>query len=208
MKFSDRLKGSLTQTLIKTLLQDSKYRIVPLGVEEVIREVAVLDKKDYKALKLPVAFKTLPDFFITNTKSSQSWLVEVKFRKEWSAATVKSLKGGLTLQTVTWHPLYLVVFLGKPGKNDGKLPSDSIGVVKLNINEKDRLNSSSPQEAELHIENADGTIEKRWNEVVWTDFKRVQDVFPGVSDKEKYKQGTLVQITSLLQPLARLSVFE
>ena len=37
MKFENRLKGNVTQTLISSLLEDAGYRIVPLGVEEVAR---------------------------------------------------------------------------------------------------------------------------------------------------------------------------
>ena len=45
MQYINRLKGAVTQTLLKSLLEDAGYRIVPLGIEEVIREVKVLTPK-------------------------------------------------------------------------------------------------------------------------------------------------------------------
>jgi len=47
MDFENRLKRELSQGAFKCLLEDCGYRVVPLGIEAVIREIASLDKEAY-----------------------------------------------------------------------------------------------------------------------------------------------------------------
>ena len=52
MHFDRRIKGAITESLVKTLLEDSDYRVIPLGIEEVVREVISLDEDEYRSLEL------------------------------------------------------------------------------------------------------------------------------------------------------------
>lgn len=72
MEYSNRLKGSVTQALLKSLLADAGYRVVPLGIEEAIREVTSLDKERYSALELPSVLRKMPDFFIADRELQNS----------------------------------------------------------------------------------------------------------------------------------------
>ena len=51
MSFDTRLKGKITQGLFQTLLEDVKYRVVSLGIEEVIREVQTLQSEEYLMIR-------------------------------------------------------------------------------------------------------------------------------------------------------------
>jgi hypothetical protein len=104
MNFSNRLKGHITQALLKALLEDSCYHIVPLGIEEVIRKLSVLDEEKYKELKLPRILRKLPDFFVSDEPFTKSWLVEVKYRKSWDEFTKSALRGEIYNQVKDWGP--------------------------------------------------------------------------------------------------------
>src|SRR6266542_3865028 len=112
MNYTNRLKASVTLVLLKTLLEDAGYRIVPLGIEAVLREVASLPKEDYLKLGLPIQLRKLPDFFVANHAIDKSWLVEVKYRKRWNEEVQESLEVEIKEQVKTWHPLFLMIFVG------------------------------------------------------------------------------------------------
>ena len=96
MEYRNRLKGALTQALLKSLLADAGYRIVPLGVEEIIREVTVLDREKYLKLGLPTILREIPDFFVADASMDSYWLVEVKYRRAWNEQTRGFLQHGLS----------------------------------------------------------------------------------------------------------------
>lgn len=197
MLFSNRLKGSITQALVRALLQDGGYRIVPLGIEEVVREVTVLPQEDYLSLGLPMVMRSMPDFFVTQEDVKSCWLVEVKYRKAWDDATRKNLGDQLKSQVQAWGPLHLTVFLGTPGKADASLPSSWFGILKLSVIEDT-----------LWALQRDGSKYMKWGDLVWKNFYRVQDFFPTLCGKPQYEQQTLQQVRSVLPQLAELNVFE
>lgn len=104
MKYSNRLKGSITQALVRSLLIDAGITIVPLGIEEVIRELSDMPQKQYNALNLPYPLKTLPDFFAINVDRLESWLLEVKFRRTWNSDVQDELYYTLYEQVKSWSP--------------------------------------------------------------------------------------------------------
>ena len=95
----------MTQTLVKALLEDAGYRTIPLGVEEVIREVSVLSPIDYSGLELPTVFRKMPDFFVADEDISKAWLVEVKYRKVWDDEVRRKLGEQIFEQVKVWKPL-------------------------------------------------------------------------------------------------------
>ena len=110
MEFRNRLKGNVAQTLFETLLGDVNYRIVPLGIEEIIREVRNLDSKAYINLGLSQTLRKLPDFFVALPDFQKTYLVEVKYRKNWSDSVRDRLGKEIREQVNQWQPLTLVVF--------------------------------------------------------------------------------------------------
>jgi hypothetical protein len=184
---TNRMKGSVTETLVKSLLEDAGYRIVPLGIQEVIRELAVLKQTHYKKLGLPEALRKLPDYFVADQDFQETWLLEVKYRKQWSSKTRESLERQIAEQVKLWQPLYLMVLLGKSTKPNIDSPVYSIGVAKL-IWKDDEIACVGRQ----------GAI-KSWSEVNWEDFQSFQGVFKKVRDR--WKDRTLMEVLRVLRSL-------
>lgn len=53
MLFSNTIKGQVSQTLIKTLLERAGYRVTRFGIEELFQEVIYMDAEQYAKLGLP-----------------------------------------------------------------------------------------------------------------------------------------------------------
>lgn len=196
MDFENRLKGTVTQTLVKALLEDAGYRTIPLGVEEVIREVSVLSADEYRDLELPTVLRKMPGFFVAEPNLSNAWLVEVKYRKEWNDEARRRLGNQIREQVEAWQPLFLTVFLGnsiRPGNNN---PVHSIGVIKLTY-ERGRIVCIMPDKEETR---------KYWSNVTWDDFSRFQDVFREVTSQ--WKSQTIMQALGTLRSLRGVDLFE
>jgi hypothetical protein len=195
MDFRNRLKGSVTQTLVKALLEDAGYRTIPLGVEEVIREVSVLSHPAYSNLELPEVLRKMPDFFVADEGISKAWLVEVKYRKVWNNHVRQKLGEQIFEQVKLWNPLFLTVFLGNSVRPGNDKPVHSIGVIKLTC-KCGRMVFITPDE-ETH---------KDWSEVEWSDFLRFQDVFRNVGSK--WEEQTLMKVLVTLRSLKCVDLFE
>jgi len=203
MNFQNRVKGAITQTLMKSLLEDAGYRVIPLGVEEVVREVRALSLPEYTNLGLPKILKSLPDFLITDESYSASWLVEVKYRKEWNERVKEELRKEIQLQVQQWQPLLLTVFLGTSVKPDSDKPANSIGVIKL-ISDRDQLFCSWTTATGFNGKKEDRLTP--WPEITWGDFRRLQDEFQGLGSR--WKESTLSKSLNLLRGLRGLDFFE
>lgn len=140
--FARRMKGAVTQTLVKSLLEDAGYRVVPLGIEEVIRELSSIDQPQYLNLNLPQSLRSLPDFLVADTSITRTWLVEVKYRRRWDSAAIESLRAKLTEQALPWGPLFLLLFLGE---HSGGIdtPANRCGIFQIK-NEAGNLLYKSP----------------------------------------------------------------
>lgn len=195
MDFKNRLKGSLTQTLVKALLEDAGYRTIPLGVEEVIREVSVLSLRDYRGLELPQVLRKMPDYFVADDEISKAWLVEVKYRKVWNDEVRRKLGEQILEQVNVWKPLFLTVLLGNSVKPDNDSPVHSIGVIKLTY-----------ERGKIVCITSDDKKHKDWSKVTWSDFQRFQDVFSGVGSK--WKDQTIMKALCILRSLKGVDLFE
>jgi hypothetical protein len=189
MDFKKRIKGAVTQTLVKSLLEDAGYRVVPLGVEEMIREVISLDAERYKDLNLPKVLRYMPDFFVADTGLEASWLVEVKYRKTWNEAKA-SLGKQIFERAKHWSPLFLIIFLGTPANGGNESPRYSVGAMKL------------AYEDENLVCIVDDKTKKKWDEIDWEDFGRLQDVFKKVN--KQWEKQTITHCLPVLRSLKEL----
>jgi hypothetical protein len=128
--FSSKMKGAVTQTLVKSLLEDAGYRVTPLGIEEVVRELASVGQEQYLKLNLPQSLRSLPDFLVTDAAITKTWLVEVKYRRSWDAREIQALHAKLMEQASAWGPFVLLLFLGERA-GDIETPSSRCGVFEL-----------------------------------------------------------------------------
>ncbi|MGE4545983.1 MAG: hypothetical protein AB7D06_17985 [Pedobacter sp.] len=134
MEFSNIVKGQVTQTLVKTLFEESGYRVERLGIEELIRDVKKLDKESYKALSLPNSLRKIPDLFITDACMDNAWLVEVKYRRRLDKRNTQSLCKVLQNQYAFWPDTYVILINGD--SIDEKKHQDIIRVVTPSSFEK------------------------------------------------------------------------
>jgi hypothetical protein len=197
MDYKNRLKGAITQVLLKSLLEDAGYRIVPLGIEEVLRELSSLEQGRYQQLNLPPALRKLPDFFVADIEFEKTYLVEVKYRKYWNASTKRCLGRTLLQQLKYWNPLVLMLFIGNPVNPASYPPTPShyMGVLWLDYDD---------EHEEIFWEDRKGTYS--WDSVEWGNFKRVQDIFTGVS--KQWSEQTLYKTMSLVSSLKDLDFFD
>jgi len=196
MNYTSRLKGSVTQVLLKSLLEDAGYRIVPLGIEAVLREVASLSKEDYLRLNLPIQLRKLPDFFVANHAIDKTWLVEVKYRKQWNEETQNSLEEEIKEQVTAWNPLFLMIFVGRSVEEPYTSPAYHMRIVKLVWDAQDGVLT----------ERMDGQ-RCRWKYSQWNHFLRVQDVFNECASHEKWEEQTIEKTKELAITLKDLDLF-
>ena len=197
MNYTNRLKASVTQVLLKSLLEDAGYRIVPLGIEAVLREVASLPKEDYLKLGLPIQLRKLPDFFVANHAIDKTWLVEVKYRKRWNDEVQESLEAEIKEQVKTWHPLFLMIFVGHSAEDPYSSPIYHMRIAKLLWDEQQGILT----------ERADG-MTCTWKNSQWKHFLRVQDVFTECAKKEKWEEQTIEKTKELAIKLKELDLFD
>ncbi len=202
MDFRNLLKGTITQTLIKSLLEDAGYRVIPLGVEEVVREIKALSSPEYRRLGLPAVLRCLPDFLIVDSSFKGSWLLEVKYRREWNEQARDGLKKAISKQVSVWQPLFLVVFLGASINPNNETPANSIGVMKV-VKEDGQLFCS--WEKAKGFGKQPEECRTPWNELEWNHFSRIQDVFHGLSDR--WEDSTLIKSLGVLRSLKELDLF-
>ena len=194
MEFKNRLKGNIAQSLLETLLEDVKYRIVPLGIEKVIREVKSLSLEKYQELGLPSALRKLPDFFIASPNLDKNWLVEVKFRKKWDEKTRNQIGISIVDQAKQWTPLYIAIFLSEAaGPND--TPANYLRVCRLTFNNELGILKKTTVVDGMNFTEIENF--KPWGDVTWDSMSRFQDVFTEVSDR--WKESTLIQAIELIK---------
>jgi hypothetical protein len=197
MNYTNRLKGSVTQVLLKSLLEDAGYRIVPLGIEAVLREVASLPEKDYLKLGLPIQLRKLPDFFVSNNAIDKTWLVEVKYRKKWNAKVKKLLGAEIREQVRTWNPLFLMIFLGHSAEDPNSSPIYHMRIAKLIWDEKEGV-----------LTQREDGMTCSWENSQWKYFLRVQDVFDDCKTKAKWEEQTIEKTKDLAIKLKDLDLFD
>jgi len=167
--------------------------VVPLGIEEVVREVSDLKEDRYLALNLPESLRRLPDFFAVNRERTQSWLIEVKFRRTWNDAVKNELGGILTEQVKWWSPMHLVLFFGEsPSKYYQDQPASWVRAARLTLHD-----------SALHFQFGNGI--KAWSDVDWTHLSRVQDIFPQLNEREKWEAEVIAATLEISKGLVAIS---
>ena len=84
LSFANRIKKEMTEGIVRALLEDAGYRVIDSGIEKVIRELSCMPVLEYKGLSYPKAMSLLPDFTVMDRDQENKFLVEVKYRRDWS----------------------------------------------------------------------------------------------------------------------------
>ncbi len=196
MDFSNRIKSGVTQVLLRALLNDAGYRLVPLGVEEVIREAQALSSEQYREMDMPKPLRTLPDFFVANGEMTKSWLVEVKYRSRWNDQVRNHMEELLRDQVSLWNPLYLVIFLGEKAR-DNNTPKSSLGICRLVLENDELFILQSKGDNDLVGQRSSVHRLIPWQSVDWGHMSRIQDVFDGLG--ERFEDETLKKAVSVMR---------
>jgi hypothetical protein len=130
LEFSNVLKGVVTQTLLKALLERGGYRVTRLGIEELFAEVKHLDLQQYLRLQLPIQLRSLPDLLVAELDMSHVFLVEAKFRRRFDEAAAQSISAELKQQQEHWPQSYAVIMISEPFVSEGKFHQDYIRVLR------------------------------------------------------------------------------
>jgi hypothetical protein len=166
MDYSNVVKGHITQSLLKSLLERAGYRVTRLGVEEVFNEIIYLNEEKYRALNLPENLRFLPDLLVAEHNLERAFLVEVKFRKAFTEESAKSLYEELERQRKHWKDSYAVIMVANSWADDNKFHQDYIRVLRPDETEKlidtKWIRQSDP---------------KRNYECIWKALPKLNDVF-------------------------------
>lgn len=110
LPFQDVLKSQLTQTALTALLQQSGYRVVRLGIEELFTDVKAQPLAQYRKLAFPLRLRCLPDLLVASpdggpdllSERPRAILVEVKYRRRFDDRTARALYHQLVRQRRHW----------------------------------------------------------------------------------------------------------
>ena len=199
MDFENRLKRELSQGVLKCILEDCGYRVIPLGIEAVIREIACLDKETYKNLDFSDAVRFLPDFCILDQNLKHKLIVEVKYRWDWDGNILKEVIN----QVRMFKDIILVVFIGDPPAVRYTMPSTYVRCCKMYMSEQNQVC------AEVKDTNGGDTIktkaifveEEDLSKLSWWDLIILQNYF---SDLKKSKEEeSLVKAIKSIQGILK-----
>lgn len=184
LEFEEDTKGQITQSILRTLLVHCGYRVVRLGIEEQLNEVMYLDALKYAKMDLPRALRLLPDILAIDTQSDVPFLVEVKYRKNFSNAVAASLYERLKEQLSFWPTTCAAIMISESFWGDRGYSQDHLRMIG-----GDELNKL-----------VDGKLEPMAR---WDSLKYFHGVFTLAKDNLLYYKGA-DKITTALMSLRTL----
>jgi len=186
-EFTNTLKGVVTQSILKALLERGGYRVTRLEIEELFSEIKHIDLQQYQSLNLPLQLRFLPDLLVAEVDMTHVFMVEVKFRSRFDEYSAHSLFDELERQRKYWEQSYAVIMIAESFVTDRQYHQDFIRVVR-------------PQMHNILIDN-NLSLEQRWNSL-----EHLQRVFKRFNnDKYIYDiQKSADTLTQTLKDLAKL----
>ena len=188
MDFENRLKRELSQGAFKCLLEDCGYRVVPLGIEAVIREIACLDKEAYTNLDFSDTVRFLPDYCILDQNQKHKFIVEVKYRWKWDGNILKEVSN----QVRKFEDIILVIFVGDPP--DSKYtprPSTYVRCCRMYINEHHQVCAEVKKSKGTDATKTIFVEEEDLSELNWWNLMILQNYFSDLTNSKE--EGSLVK---------------
>jgi hypothetical protein len=183
MELYDRIKKEMSEGIVKAILEDAGYRVIDSGIEKVIRELNCLPSLEYLHLNFPESMRKLPDFTVMNQEQSQKFLVEVKYRSDWSKDVLLNLKDQVSL----FGEIILISFNANPPNgqqpNAENLPSKHMRCCSLKID-------GGIYKAEVR-ERKDGKTVYQWKDIqtigdgsgLWWAMSPLQEKFTQLNER-------------------------
>jgi hypothetical protein len=129
LPFGDVVKAQLTQAALTALLERGGYRVVRLGIEELLVEVKSQGLAQYRSLALPQRLRCLPDLLVASPDGRPALLVEVKFRRRFDDRSALALYRQLQRQRRHWPEAYAVLMISEPFRAEARFHQDYIRVL-------------------------------------------------------------------------------
>ncbi|MBE0471931.1 MAG: hypothetical protein IBX55_20785 [Methyloprofundus sp.] len=182
MRLDNLIKGQVTQSMVKSILESAGYRVSRLGVEEIFTEVTHLDYKQYEELNLPIELRSLPDLLVATATIDKAWLVEVKYRAKFDEDTIKEIYNTLSTQFAKWPDTVVVLLIGSHPRAEkpGRFIQDYMRIItKQSLNEliKPRDMFRMP---DFLLANGFKAYESYW---IWEDLEKPQVFFKRLEAK-------------------------
>jgi hypothetical protein len=186
-EFTNTLKGVVTQSILKALLERGGYRVTRLEIEELFSEIKHINLQQYQSLNLPLQLRFLPDLLVAEVDMTHVFMVEVKFRSRFDEYSAHSLFDELERQRTYWEQSYAVIMIAEPFITDGQYHQDFIRVVR-------------PQLHKVLIDN-NLSLQQRWNSL-----EHLQRVFKRFNNDKHADdiQKSADTLTQMLKDLAKL----
>ena len=181
--FDDLVKGQVTQTLFRTVLESFGYRVHPMGVEVLVPELETPDGNKIRS-KLPQRLRFLPDFLVIDQDSGETYLTEIKFRRTLSVLSLRSVQAEIEQRRPFWPEVHTVLMIAEPRESRG-FHQDHVRVVPADLQLQTQPMVRSPW---------------AW----WGALPHLQEVFRKLHGSYDHQQKT----DSITQPLRDLAKIE
>lgn len=191
MDFANRIKKEMTEGIIRAILIDAGYRVIGLGIENVVREVECLEALEYAGLDFPKVMRSLPDLLVMNRPQTEKALIEIKYRAVWNVTIFDEIAEQVSL----YKELVLVYLNSDPPLPPGKMvsPGSFLRCCKVRGNDNgleaylDRYGKMK-WVPKAEIGDHDG---------VWWGLRPIQELFPQVNDGKE--EQTLMRAVEALK---------
>lgn len=164
-------KGRFAETIISTVLEYAGYRVVRLGVEEMVSEVKASVARGELPLQLPAQLSAAPDFLVIDPRSGACTLLEVKFRRTLDDGVARELHERLTHQVAHWPGLVMAIVCAH-------VPEKS-GVYRPDIREHIRC---------LRADDLERLVEQHHNLTKFQRLRTLGGIFEAVADVDLYRE--------------------
>ncbi|MAZ30362.1 hypothetical protein CL655_03725 [bacterium] len=97
------VKGKIAETVFAQMLRSTgEFTVLEFGYEKIIPEL--VSRGSHQNDDMVEALRTAPDFAVINNKTKEVHLIEVKYRREFTASDVLRIAERMS---ESWNPSYL-----------------------------------------------------------------------------------------------------
>jgi hypothetical protein len=102
------VKGKIAETVFAQMLRSTgEFTVLEFGYEKIIPEL--VGRGSHQNDDMVEALRTAPDFAVINNKTKEVHLIEVKYRREFTANDVLQIAERMS---ESWNPSYLFLATG------------------------------------------------------------------------------------------------
>ncbi len=191
MEFASRIKKEMTEGIVRAILVDAGYRVIGMGIENVIRETECMTADGYKKLDFPKPMRSLPDFVVMDKDQTEKHFVEVKYRVSWDSKIFDEIEE----QVHFYKELVLVYLNSAPSLPENKKPSPGSYLRCCKVRSNNNILEAYLSHHEVMKWTPRAEIGGRNGK--WWGLRPIQEVLPKVNETKDDK--TLLQAVKALE---------